>query len=50
MEGNLRFKIYWARLPGICERSFLFFLCFTSYLRAISEYKPVWGLILGGAI
>ena len=37
MEGNLRFKIDWA-----------FLLCFTLYLRAISEYKPPGGLFWRG--
>ena len=34
MEGKLRFKTDWA--------------CFTLYLRAISKYKPPWGLCLEG--
>ena len=38
MEGNLRFKIDWASL--INGRKLPFLLCFTLYLRAISEYKP----------
>ena len=41
MEGNLRFKIDWASL--ILGRKFTVFLCFTSYLRAISKYKPPKG-------
>ena len=41
MEGNLRFKIHWASL--IVGRKFPFLLCFTLYLRAISEDKPSTG-------
>ena len=40
-EGNLRFKIDWASL--INGRKLPFLLCFTLYLRAISEYKPPEG-------
>ena len=32
------------------ERNLPVLLCFTSYLRAISKYKPPGGLIFGGAI
>ena len=38
MEGNLRFKIDWASLQ--LEGNLLFLLCFTLYLKAISNYKP----------
>ena len=43
MEGNLLFKIVWASL--IVGRKFTinFLLCFTLYLRAISEYQPTGG-------
>ena len=47
-EGNLRFTIDWASL--IAGRNLPFLLCFTLYLRAISKYKPLGGLIFGGAI
>ena len=46
--GNLHFKINWANL--ILGRKFTVFLCFTLYLRAIFQYKPLGGLIFGGAI
>ena len=32
------------------EGNLPFLLCFTLYLRAISKYKPLGGLIFGGAI
>ena len=49
----MRFKIDWASL--ILGRKFTVFLCFTLYLKTISEYKappPPGGgaLILEGAI
>ena len=47
-EGNLRLKIDQASL--ILGRKFTVFLCFTLYLRAFSKYKPLRGLIFGGAI
>ena len=34
----MRFKVDWVSL--ILGRKFTVFLCFTSYLRAISKYKP----------
>ena len=37
-EGNLRFKIDWARL--IFGKKFTVFLFFTLYYRTISKYKP----------
>ena len=46
MEGNLRFKIDWAILT--VGSKFPFLHCFTSYLRAISKYKPPGGLYLEG--
>ena len=46
MEGNLRFKIDWTSL--IVGRKFTVLLCFTLYLRKISNYKPLGGLIFGG--
>ena len=46
MEGNLRFKIDWTSL--IVGRKFTVLLCFTLYLREISNYKPLGGLIFGG--
>ena len=46
MEGNLRWKIDWARL--IVEGNLPFLVCFTLYLRAISKYKPPRGLYLEG--
>ena len=50
MDGNLRFKINWASL--LVGRKFTrpFLLCFTLYLRAISKYKPLGGLIFEEAI
>ena len=45
-EGNLRFKIDWARL--IFGKTFTVFLCFTSYYRTISEYKPQGAFIWRG--
>ena len=47
-EGNLRLKIDWASL--LLGRKFVVFLCFTLYLREISKYKPLGGLIFGLAI
>ena len=53
MEGNLRFKIDWAGL--ILGRKFSVFLCFTLYLRAISNFPEGFlryesgGLISRGA-
>ena len=46
MEGNLRFKFDWASL--IIGRKFNVLLCFTLYLRAISQYKSQGGLYLKG--
>ena len=46
MEGILRFKIDWASL--IVGGNLHFLLCFTLYLRTISEYKPPGGLYLEG--
>ena len=46
MEGNLRFKIYWASL--IVGRKFTVFAFFTLYLREISKYKPPGRLNLEG--
>ena len=40
MEGNLRFKIDCASLIVGRKFNVNFLLCFTFYLRAISEYKP----------
>ena len=40
-EGNLRFKIDWASL--ILGRKFAVFLCFTLYLRAISQVQAPGG-------
>ena len=48
MEGNLRFKIDWTSL--IVGRKFTVLLCFTLYLREISNYKPLRGLYLEGLI
>ena len=42
MEGNLRFKIYWASLIG----NLPLLLCFALYLRATAKYKPPGGLYL----
>ena len=42
----MRLKIDWASL--LLVRKFTVFLCFTLYLRAISRYKPLGGLILEG--
>ena len=47
MERNLSFKIDRAGL--IVRRILPFLLCFTLHLRAISNYKPLGGLIFGGA-
>ena len=38
----MRLKIDWASL--LLGRKLTVFLCFTLYLRAISKYKPPWGL------
>ena len=46
MEGNLRFKIYWASLT--VGRKFTVFAFSTLYLREISKYKPPGGLNLEG--
>ena len=46
MEGNLRFKIERASLT--VGRNLPFLLCFTLYLRGISEYKPPGGLYMEG--
>ena len=48
MERNLRFKIDRAGL--IVRRILPFLLCFTLYLRAISNYKPLGGLCMEGLI
>ena len=45
--GKLRFKFDWAGLQW--EGNWPFLLCFTSYSRANSKYKPPGGLIFGGA-
>ena len=44
----MRLKIDWASL--LLGRKFVVFLCFTLYLREISKYKPLGGLIFGLAI
>ena len=44
----MRFKIDWANL--ILGRKFTVFALFTLYLRAISKYKPLGGLIFRGVI
>ena len=44
MEGNLHFKIDWASLIA-GNKSTIFALFYY-----ISEYKPLGGLIFGGAI
>ena len=50
MEGNLRFKIDWARLIAGDKCAIYFLLCFTISLRAIFQVQAPGGLIYGGAI
>ena len=47
-EGNLRFKIDWASL--YLEGNVPFLLCFTLYLRVISNYNPPGGLYRRGNV
>ena len=47
----MRREIYVSKSIGLAlqlEVNLPFLLCFTSYLRAISKYKPPGGLYLGG--
>ena len=42
--GKFALKFDWASV--IVGRKFTVFLCFTLYLRAISKYKPLRGIII----
>ena len=48
MEGNLRFKIYWAGV--IAGSKFTVFALFYFVFEGNFQVQAPWGLIFGGAI